>query len=149
MPHQDNSRVSVSVLAICIRDLYNTTLTQNDNRDTKQNDSADDVKEDVLTEQSISPPESSAMVAPVVVGIEVVGLVTQGTVGEILAVETASDRTLLAGGVHEEVVFLFTADLAMVGGVAVSTAFDSTFLTQPGQINEEEVLIFIASLALF
>ena len=132
MPHQDNSRVSVSVLAICIRDLYNSTLTQNDNRYTEQNDSADDVQEDVFTEQSISPPEPSAMVAPVVVGIEVIGLVTQGAVGEILAVETASDRTLLARGVHEEVVFLFTADQTMVGGVAVSTAFDPTFLTKPG-----------------
>ena len=89
------------------------------------------------------------MVALVVVGIEVVGLVTQGTVGEILAVETASDRTLLAGGVHEEVVFFFTADQTMVGRVAVSTAFDPTFLTQPGRIDEEIVLVFIASLALF
>ena len=71
------------------------------------------------------------MVAPAVVVIEVVGLVAQGTVGEIRAVEAASDRTLLAGGVYEEVVFLFTADLAMVGGVAASTAFDPTFLTKP------------------
>ena len=84
------------------------------------------------------------MVAPVVVGIEVIGLVAQGTVGEILAIETASDRTLLARRVYEEVVFLFTADLAMVGGVAVSTAFDPTFLTKPCHIDEEEVKGLVA-----
>ena len=137
------------VLAICIRDLYSNTLTQNDDRDAEWDDSTDDVQEDVLTEQSILLPESSAMVAPVVVGIEVIGLVAQGAVGEILAIETASDRTLLARRVYEEVVFLFTADLAMVGGVAVSTAFDPTLLTQPGRIGEKIVLVFIACLAFF